>query len=123
MAALFPWELGEKADPFGAAPEGIKPEWYFLFMFQTLKELPPHIMGMEGEMLGVLFFGMCGLVLVAVPFLDRGRRSRQVLNVLAVLSVMFILGMTYRALKPSPESAPIDAVGDVHPRDDQPGEE
>lgn len=68
LAALFPWELGEKADPFGAAPDGIKPEWYFLFMFQTLKKLPGHVMGMEGEMLGVLFFGFCGLVLVAVPF-------------------------------------------------------
>ena len=43
LAALFPWELGQKADPFGSAPEGIKPEWYFLFMFQTLKKLPPHI--------------------------------------------------------------------------------
>ena len=37
FAALFPWELGEKADPFAPAPAGIKPEWYFLFMFQTLK--------------------------------------------------------------------------------------
>ena len=37
LAALFPWELGEKADAFAPAPEGIKPEWYFLFMFQTLK--------------------------------------------------------------------------------------
>ena len=65
LAALFPWELGEKADPFGSAPEGIKPEWYFLFMFQTLKKLPGHIWGMEGEMLGVLFFGFCGLLLLA----------------------------------------------------------
>ena len=38
LAALFPWELGQKADPFGSAPEGIKPEWYFLFMFQALEE-------------------------------------------------------------------------------------
>ena len=37
LAALFPWELGQKADPFGSAPAGIKPEWYFLFMFQTLE--------------------------------------------------------------------------------------
>ncbi len=31
LAALFPWELGIKADPFGPAPAGIKPEWYFMF--------------------------------------------------------------------------------------------
>src|SRR5262245_11370880 len=27
LAALFPWELGEKADPFAPAPAGIRPEW------------------------------------------------------------------------------------------------
>ena len=36
LAALLPWELGVKADPFAPAPAGIKPEWYFLFMFQKL---------------------------------------------------------------------------------------
>ena len=83
LAALFPWELGQKADPFGSAPPGIKPEWYFLFMFQTLKHLPAHIGGiewLEGEMVGVLFFGFCGLVVLIVPFLDfgasRGRPRR-----------------------------------------------
>ena len=75
LAALFPWELGQKADPFGSAPAGIKPEWYFLFMFQTLKKLPPHVLNLpwlEGEVLGVLFFGFCGLVVLLVPFLDFG---------------------------------------------------
>ena len=41
LAALFPWNLGVKADPFASAPAGIKPEWYFLFMYQTLKLIPP----------------------------------------------------------------------------------
>jgi quinol-cytochrome oxidoreductase complex cytochrome b subunit len=94
LAALFRWELGEKADPFGAAPEGIKPEWYFLFMFQTLKLLPPHLGPFEGEVVGVLFFGGCGLVVLLVPFLDRGPRSRQVLNTLAVAAVGFFIIMT-----------------------------
>src|SRR5689334_14154123 len=30
LAAIFPWELGQKADAFAPAPTGIKPEWYFL---------------------------------------------------------------------------------------------
>ena len=42
LAVFFPWELGRKADPFASAPAGIKPEWYFLFMFQTLKYFPAH---------------------------------------------------------------------------------
>ena len=40
LAAIFPWDLGAKADPFVSAPAGIKPEWYFLFMYQTLKLIP-----------------------------------------------------------------------------------
>ncbi len=94
LAALFPWELGEKADPFGAAPEGIKPEWYFLFMFQALKQLPGHVMGFEGEVVGVLFFGAVGAIVVVVPFLDFGKHSRRLLNVLAAPWVLFIIFMT-----------------------------
>jgi cytochrome b6 len=100
LAALFPWELGQKADAFGSAPPGIKPEWYFLFMFQTLKHLPAHIGGiqwLEGEMVGVLFFGFCGLVVLAVPFLDYGagrQRPRRILNFLAALAVLFFIVMT-----------------------------
>jgi cytochrome b6 len=97
LAALFPWELGQKADPFGSAPSGIKPEWYFLFMFQTLKKLPPHILGIEGEMVGVLFFAMCGLLVLLVPFLDRGAeqgRPRRFLNLLATLAVIGFIVMT-----------------------------
>ena len=37
LAAYFPAELGKKADPFQPAPTGIKPEWYFMAMFQTLQ--------------------------------------------------------------------------------------
>lgn len=80
LAAYYPAELGQKADPFKPAPAGIRPEWYFMFMFQTLKLLPSYIFGIEGELIGVLAFGAGGLFLLAVPFLDRasasGRASR-----------------------------------------------
>lgn len=71
LAAFYPAELGKKADPFQPAPAGIKPEWYFMAMFQTLKLLPAHILGIEGELLGVLAFGLVGLVLICMPFFDR----------------------------------------------------
>ena len=75
LAAFYPWELGRKADPFAAVPAGIRPEWYFIAMFHTLKLLPSHILGMEGERLGVVAFGAAAALLVVVPFLDR-RASR-----------------------------------------------
>ena len=75
LASSIPWELGKKADPFAAVPPGIRPEWYFLAMFHTLKLLPSHVLGVEGEQLGVVAFGSSPLFLVFVPFLDR-RASR-----------------------------------------------
>ena len=68
LAVFYPWELGLEADPFAPAPEGIKPEWYFMFMFQTLKWIPAHVLGLEGEMLGVMVFGVAGLAWMLVPF-------------------------------------------------------
>jgi len=56
LAALFPWELGVKADPFAPAPAGIRPEWYFLAVFYTLKLLPSKVWLFEGELVGI--FGL-----------------------------------------------------------------
>jgi cytochrome b6 len=74
MAAFFPAHLGDKADAFAPAPAGIRPEWYFMFMFQTLKVVPAEILGIEGELLGVIGFGLGAVVLLLLPFLDRGAK-------------------------------------------------
>ena len=97
LAAFLPAELGTEADPFAPAPEGIKPEWYFMFMFQTLKFLPPHILGIiEGEAFGILVFSVAGALLFVVPFLDpegRGDRSR-LITIAAILAIGFMIVMT-----------------------------
>lgn len=97
LAALFPWELGEKADPFAPAPAGIRPEWFFVFMFQTLKYIPSKILGIEGEILGVLFFGLLGCLLMTVPFLDPEGRSKGgplLLRLSGVIILIYILALT-----------------------------
>jgi cytochrome b6 len=99
LAALFPWELGVKADPFASAPPGIKPEWYFLYMFETLKYIPAQVLWFEGEVLGILAFALAGLLWMAVPFLDRsptqGRPSRMIhgagVAVLVYVAVMTVI--------------------------------
>jgi cytochrome b6 len=97
LAVFFPWELGVKADPFAPAPAGIKPEWYFLFMFQTLKYIPAKLWILDGEIAGILLFGSAGLLWLLVPFLDRtseaGKRNR-LLAYIGIAAIIYILIFT-----------------------------
>lgn len=97
LAAYLPTELGKQADPFASAPEGIKPEWYFMFMFQTLKYLPAHILWfIEGEVFGILLFTIGGALLFAVPFLDpeaSGDRSRWITRI-AIGAIAYMILLT-----------------------------
>ncbi|MEN6608952.1 MAG: cytochrome b N-terminal domain-containing protein, partial [Bryobacteraceae bacterium] len=68
LAALFPWELGVKADPFASAPAGIRPEWFFLAPFYTLKLIPGHVFMFEGELLGLFGFALVGIFWALLPF-------------------------------------------------------
>jgi cytochrome b6 len=77
LAALFPWELGEKADAFAPAPADIRPEWYFMFVFETLKLFPGgELAGIEFEAVPILLFGLVAGMLLLVPFLDGDSRRR-----------------------------------------------
>lgn len=71
LALFLPRELGIKADLLAPAPAGIRPEWYFLFMFETLKLIPSEVLFFEGKKIGVLIFAAGAVFLIAVPFLDR----------------------------------------------------
>ena len=97
-AAFFPAHLGDKADPFASAPAGIKPEWYFMFMFQTLKMLPAQVLGINGELIGVAGFGLAGVVLLLLPFLDKpgpDGKYRKIWQWLGLLALVYIIVLTY----------------------------
>jgi cytochrome b6 len=97
LAALAPAELGPKADPFASAPAGIKPEWYFYAPFQQLKWIPSHIGPFEGEAVGAVALSILGLLVAAVPFLDRraarGERSPG-FTVAGVVVLVYLVGLT-----------------------------
>lgn len=105
LAAFYPAELGPKADPFAPAPAGIRPEWYFVAMFQTLKYLPSHVLGVEGELIGILGFTAAGVVLLLVPFLDRRTGpgdSNRMVTWLGVAALVYIVVLTYLGYTASP---------------------
>jgi cytochrome b6 len=96
LAAFLPAHLGTKADPFGSAPAGIKPEWYFMFMFETLKLLPSYIFGIAGDIVGIVGFGLVGALLFLVPFIDRGesRTVSRVWTAAGMAMIFYIVAFT-----------------------------
>jgi cytochrome b6 len=100
LAVLFPGELGQKADLLAPAPAGIKPEWYFLFMFETLKFIPPHVGPFEGEVLGILLFGAIGLLWLLVPFFDRDDHwwGARWLRILVTVFLVYAVAMTVKGM-------------------------
>ena len=96
LAAIFPWNLGIKADPFVSAPAGIKPEWYFLSMFQTLKLIPPKVWFIDGEVIGVVVFGLIAFLWMLLPFLGRNHPSRaqRWITGIGIFALAYMAGMT-----------------------------
>jgi cytochrome b6 len=93
LATFAPWELGAKADLLAPAPAGIRPEWYFTFMSQSFKYLPAHILGIEGEQVGVLAFGLVAAVLVCIPILDAAARRERRSALVTAFGVAVLLYM------------------------------
>jgi len=67
----------EPANPRGSTPEGIKPEWYFLAVYQYLRLMPTKMLGISGKTLGVLSQGVVVTILVALPFWYRKRAAER----------------------------------------------
>jgi len=93
LSSVFPWELGQKADPLASAPAGIRPEWFFLFSFQTLKYIPGKVWIINGEILGIAGFGLGALALVLLPFLDRRAQQNQAGKLVTAIGVVVLAYM------------------------------
>lgn len=72
LAGFFPHGLQEPADPF-VTPEHVKPEWYFLALYQILKLVPRELMGIQdfNKPATLIFAGVFTLALMALPWIDR----------------------------------------------------
>jgi len=107
MAIAVKVPLGHTADPTDTSfiP---RPEWYFLFLFQTLKlfEGPLEIVG------SLVLPTLAILLLFLVPFIDRGAmvsiRRRTGAIAMVVLGALGWAGLTARAVATTPPSTEFD---------------
>ena len=90
IAILFPPSLDKTADMMAPAPEGIKPEWYFLFLFQTLKIFPAKLLFISGETAAVLLIFLGVLFFFFLPVIDNKPEERKG-KVIKILAYVFIL--------------------------------
>jgi quinol-cytochrome oxidoreductase complex cytochrome b subunit len=72
VSIFFPAFSGPKVDILAAPPPGIRPEWYFLPLFQALRLLPGTIGGLDTEVAVNLAVIVLVAALFAMPWLDRG---------------------------------------------------
>jgi quinol-cytochrome oxidoreductase complex cytochrome b subunit len=77
LSTLVPAHLGPKADPFDT-PSHIKPEWYFLAAFYSLKfaQNLEFLGAWAPKLLGIAMQGVAVTILLVVPFIDFGGKDR-----------------------------------------------
>jgi len=90
LGMLFPVGLQAPADPLNT-PLHVKPEWYFLALYQLLKYIPPKVLGIDGPMFAVVTILLAVLAVVFWPFLDRKEDSRKAVRVRFILTVIGVI--------------------------------
>ncbi len=93
------WELGKKANPLAPAYPGIKPEWYFLWVYQLLKEFPPHLFGIEGPQAAIGLVTVLFGIWAALPWLDRRAQKGEASPGFSDLGFAALLFLAYLMLK------------------------
>ena len=90
LGMLSPVGLQAPADPLNT-PLHVKPEWYFLALYQLLKYVPPSILGINGPMFAVVGILLAVVVLAVWPFLDKKADSKKAMRVRAIGVAVFVV--------------------------------
>ena len=89
FSTMLPVGVGEKVDPLASAPVGIRPEWYFLPLYQTLRMFPAQIASLNGEMIVNIMVATASASLFFLPFLPNSRGIRRAMTVLGIIVVSY----------------------------------
>jgi len=96
LGLFFPVGLQEPADPLNT-PLHVKPEWYFLALYQILKYIPPKVLGIDGTIFGVTSIIIALLVVVIWPFLDNkpdNKKAMRLRMIVTIIGVILVIAMT-----------------------------
>ena len=88
MSILFGAELGPKADPTTTTYTP-RPEWYFFFLFELLRVIKPSSLT---PLATIGIPTICMILLLLLPFYDRGPERRPERRPVATISGIFIIG-------------------------------
>jgi cytochrome b6-f complex subunit 4 len=94
---IKPIGIGDPADPLNT-PVHVKPEWYFLALYQILKKIPPMVLGIEGKIIGVVIpLVLVGMILIW-PFLDtkpdKSKKIYWIRLAFVIVAVITIIALT-----------------------------
>jgi cytochrome b6 len=100
LAVLLPPSLEKSADVMAPAPQGIRPEWYFLFLFQTLKIFPAKILFVNGDTVAVLLILLGGVLFFFLPLIDNkpAERKGKIITVAAFVLIAYAVAMSIWSL-------------------------
>ena len=100
VAVFFPPSLDKAADLMAPAPEGIRPEWYFLFLFQMLKIFPAKILFVNGDTLAVLLIFLGVVAFFFLPLIDNKPEEKKgkIITIIAYLFIVYAVAMTIWSL-------------------------
>ncbi len=93
LATVLPAGLEEKANAF-LTPQHIKPDWYFLWIYQFIK-IPPMLLGANAVagLVGLAIPAVGIVLLIILPFLDRKEERRPKRRKLAMAITGLILAI------------------------------
>ena len=91
IAVLYPWGIGKAYDLANPTepPSGIHPEWYFMFLFQTLKVIPEWVV--------IVGFGIVAIFWISIPWLDKRadqNKKSPIFSIIGIIAIIYMSAMT-----------------------------
>lgn len=92
LGLMFPVGLQDPADPLNT-PLHVKPEWYFLALYQILKIIPSNILGIEGTVFGVVAILVALIVVTLWSFFDKKDDSKKAMWIRLAVTILGLIAV------------------------------